>query len=227
MRVEVFVDFDGTIAVEDTTDLLLERFADACWRDIEEEWKAGKIGSRECMTRQIDLVRMTRSDFEAFVNSIDIDPHFPPFRSLCEDLGHQLTVVSDGIDLTVSTVLRRAGLRLRIKANRLEWIGEDRWRLTFPHCRSDCETLAGNCKCHFAPARRSALRVLVGDGRSDFCLAGRVDLTLSKGSLTQHCERNGLPHMPIADFADAERVFRNWLAARVSAVPHPLQMADE
>lgn len=226
MQVEVFVDFDGTIAVEDTTDLLLERFADARWRDIEEEWKAGRIGSRECMERQIDLVRMTRSDFATFVNSIDIDPAFPRFARLCRELDQRLTVVSDGIDLTVSTVLRRHDLRLPIKANRLEWMREDRWRLTFPHSRSDCTPLAGNCKCQFARVREPVLKVLVGDGRSDFCLASRVDLTLSKGSLTRHCEQNGLPHIPIADFAEAERVYRDWLAMRGLAATEHLHLGD-
>src|SRR5262245_12565255 len=59
VKCHVFVDFDGTIASLDTTDLLLERFAAPQWRQIEEDWKAGLIGSRECLVRQIDLVRAT------------------------------------------------------------------------------------------------------------------------------------------------------------------------
>jgi 2-hydroxy-3-keto-5-methylthiopentenyl-1-phosphate phosphatase len=46
-RVRVFVDFDGTISLEDTTDVILERFADPEWRKVEAEWLAGIIGSRE------------------------------------------------------------------------------------------------------------------------------------------------------------------------------------
>jgi 2-hydroxy-3-keto-5-methylthiopentenyl-1-phosphate phosphatase len=46
--VRVFVDFDGTISLEDTTDVILERFADPEWRKVESEWLAGIIGSREC-----------------------------------------------------------------------------------------------------------------------------------------------------------------------------------
>lgn len=58
--VRVFVDFDGTISLEDTTDVILERFADPEWRTVEAEWLAGRIGSRECLARQIDLVRASR-----------------------------------------------------------------------------------------------------------------------------------------------------------------------
>ena len=47
MGLSVLVDFDGTIALEDTTDLMLERFANPLWRSVETEWVAGRIGSRE------------------------------------------------------------------------------------------------------------------------------------------------------------------------------------
>ena len=76
MKFHVFVDFDGTIAPQDTTDLILERFADPAWRDIEEEWRAGRIGSRECMVRQIDLIRAIEEELDAFINEIEIDPGF-------------------------------------------------------------------------------------------------------------------------------------------------------
>ena len=52
-----FLDFDGTIATSDVVDMVLEKFADKKWRDIEKEWQSGKIGSRECLTRQIELLK--------------------------------------------------------------------------------------------------------------------------------------------------------------------------
>jgi 2-hydroxy-3-keto-5-methylthiopentenyl-1-phosphate phosphatase len=56
MKCHVFVDFDGTISPLDTTDLLLDRFADPLWRKIEAEWVTGRIGSLECMARQINPI---------------------------------------------------------------------------------------------------------------------------------------------------------------------------
>lgn len=105
MKCHVFVDFDGTIAPSDTTDLLLQQFADPRWQDIEEEWKAGRIGSRECLVRQIDLVRATPAEVDTFLQDIEIDPGFPEFVALCQDEGHDVTVVSDGLDRAVQTVL--------------------------------------------------------------------------------------------------------------------------
>ena len=78
-----------------------------------------------------------------------IVPQFPAFAGLCARLGHSIRVVSDGLDRMVEVVLRRHGLDLPYYANHLEWRGDDRWRLTFPNARSDCQSLSGTCKCNF------------------------------------------------------------------------------
>lgn len=229
MKFHVFVDFDGTIAPLDTTDLLLERFADLRWLEIEEQWKAGLIGSRECMVRQVDLVRATPDEIDRFVEEIEIDPGFADFACLCTRLGHAVTVVSDGLDRTVGTVLKRAGITVPFRANRLAWVGGDRWRLQFPHSRSDCSTLAGNCKCQFAEAERESGRIVVGDGRSDYCIAGRADLVLAKSSLVTYCAEQGFPHVVFRDFADASELLMQWIAERVEdrAERRPAQFGDE
>ncbi len=209
----VFVDFDGTIAAVDTTDLLLERFADRKWLEIEEEWKSGKIGSRECLVRQIDLVRASPDELDDFVSRIDIDPYFAEFVELCEANGLGLTVVSDGLDRTVQSVLKRTGFaHLPYYANHMAWLGDDRWRLTFPHARSDCRALSGNCKCQFSDRAVRQIKIVVGDGRSDYCVAEQADLVLAKSSLIRHCRSNDLPHFPFTTFAEATQLFASWLS---------------
>jgi 2,3-diketo-5-methylthio-1-phosphopentane phosphatase len=210
----VFVDFDGTIAPVDTTDLLLERFAAPAWREIEDDWKAGRIGSRECLVRQIDLVRASEAEMDAFVAGIEIDRGFAPFARLCHRLGHSVTIVSDGLDRTIEAVLERFGLELPFHANRLQWQGGDRWRLSFPHARSDCRALSGTCKCRFTEGQPRQLRIVVGDGRSDFCVADRADLVLAKGALLEHCRAAAMPHLAFADFDDASLQLAGWLEHR-------------
>jgi 2-hydroxy-3-keto-5-methylthiopentenyl-1-phosphate phosphatase len=216
VKCRLLVDFDGTIASVDTTDHLLARFAAPSWRDIEEDWKAGRIGSRECMVRQIDLVRASQTEMDEFVAGIEIDTEFPAFAELCARLGHSITVVSDGLDRMVEVVLRRHGLELPYYANHLEWCGDDRWRLAFPHARSDCQSLSGTCKCNFVADAPRELSIVVGDGRSDFCIAGRADLVLAKGALLDHCIENDLPHVAFADFGDATEILAGWLEGRIT-----------
>src|SRR5262249_5202489 len=219
VKCHVFVDFDGTIASLDTTDLLLERFAAPEWRGIEDDWKAGLIGSRECLVRQIDLVRATPADLDDFIAHIEIDPGFAGFVDLCLDEGHDVTVVSDGLDRTVEAVLKRHDLDLPFYANHLEWRGADRWRLRFPYARSDCEALSGNCKCQFTESARFDLRMVIGDGRSDFCIARRVDLVLAKSALLPHCVAAGLPVRAFETFQQASDLFAGWLDGHDAVEP--------
>jgi 2,3-diketo-5-methylthio-1-phosphopentane phosphatase len=211
--VRVFVDFDGTISVGDTTDLILERFADPSWRTVEADWVAGRIGSRECLARQIDLIRATPEALDAFAQRSAIDPHFAAFAALCAAHALPLTVVSDGLDRIAGAMLARAGLQPPIVANHLAWLGADRWRLGFPHAREDCGSAAGHCKCATLAAAPGSLRVLVGDGRSDFCATAAADLVIAKGALAIYCGNNRIPFEPFTDFAGAAAVLARWLAA--------------
>ena len=228
VKYRVFVDFDGTIAPVDTTDLLLERFAAPAWREIEDDWKAGRIGSRECLVRQIDLVRASQAEMEAFVAGIEIDAGFPEFASVCRRLGHSVTIVSDGLDRTIRAVLERYHLQLPFYANSLQWQGGNRWRLSFPYAHSDCQALSGNCKCRFIEGQPQQLRIVVGDGRSDFCVAGRADLVLAKGALLEHCRTAEIPHLAFTDFDAASLQLAGWLEHRRFAdVGEPAPRAED
>lgn len=219
LPVSVFVDFDGTIAPEDPTDSVMARFADPYWYEIEEQWQQGLITSSEAMERQVRLLRATPGELKEFLAGVRIDPEFPAFVRLCRAQGAQVTVVSDGMDLIVATVLKAAGLDLPFFANRLEWQGGDRWALRFPHMRSDCRVRMGNCKCGHGSFTRLGANIMVGDGRSDFCIAERCDLVLAKGKLIAHCRRNGLDHVAISGFGEANFAMRGWLAGRRACLP--------
>src|SRR5580765_7417688 len=52
----ILCDFDGTIALDDTTDTLLERFARPGWQVLEADWRQGRIGSHDCMAGQVALL---------------------------------------------------------------------------------------------------------------------------------------------------------------------------
>ena len=173
------------------------------------------------------LVRATPSELEAFVDAIEIDPTFSAFVDLCLHRGDNVCVVSDGLDFTVGRVLRRAGLELPFFANRLEYLGDKRWRLTFPHARSDCRALSGNCKCQFAEAAAGQVRIVVGDGRSDFCVAGGADLVLAKGALERHCRDNDIVHFAFSTFGDATRLLTTWLDEQAAGASRSDALRDE
>lgn len=225
MSCRIICDFDGTIAREDVTDLLLERFALPQWQQVESDWKAGRIGSRECMLRQVDLLRATRDQLDRCLDTVAIDPTFPDFVRQAHRWGVDLLVVSDGLDYAIRRVLGRHGINnLPLYANRLEWMGEDRYRLSFPHAYEGCAKGSGTCKCQIATSGGAGLgterpvRILIGDGASDFCAATSVHLAFAKDKLLSHCRDNGLPHVPFADFAEVTRLLGD-LMQRDSLAP--------
>jgi HAD superfamily phosphoserine phosphatase-like hydrolase len=213
----VLLDFDGTVAPDDPTDRLLERFADPAWRDIEAAWQAGRLTSRECMQRQVALLRATPDELDAAIHGVRIDPAFPGFVAFCRHRGIDVTIVSDGFDRVVGAALRQARLPVRFFANALEWQGGDRWSLTLPHRRRDCRTGAANCKCGHG-VWGDDRSIVIGDGRSDFCMAARASFVIAKGALADFCRARGLPHASFAAFADVTWHLAEWLDRQADSV---------
>jgi 2,3-diketo-5-methylthio-1-phosphopentane phosphatase len=208
---EVLVDFDGTIARDDPTDQLFERFAHPFWRIIEEAWQDGRISSRECMRRQVELLRVAPEALDEQIHCIRIDPGFHGFVEFCRRHGAEVKIVSDGFDRVVGAVLASAGLAVPFFANKLEWQGGDRWRLALPYACSCCRVEAANCKCSHAQSPQQHPWAVVGDGRSDFCMATRAKHIVAKGSLADYCRRRKLPHATFADFYDVTAAVSAWL----------------
>jgi 2-hydroxy-3-keto-5-methylthiopentenyl-1-phosphate phosphatase len=68
----------------------------------------------------------------------------------------------------------------------------------------------GNCKCSHRRPGPTGYDILVGDGRSDFCIAQRCDLVLAKGTLAAECKTSGINHLTIRNFADAIDAIAQW-----------------
>ena len=77
---------------------------------------------------------------------------------------------------------------------------------------ANCSALMGNCKCAVARGPASTVRLMIGDGRSDFCIASSAHFVLAKSKLLEHCRDNDLPHMGFKSIADANRIIAQWFA---------------
>src|SRR5262245_39467864 len=209
-RLCVLVDFDGTIAPDDPTDRLLERFADPVWRTVEAEWQAGRMTSRDCMQAQAAMLRATPRQLDAAIRTVEVDAGFHGFVDLCRRRGVDMMIVSHGFDRVLRSVLRRARLPIPFFANALEWQGEDRWQLALPYGRPACLTGAANCKCAHG-LWRDGRDIVIGDGRSDFCMAGRAGYVIAKGTLAEFCQARGLAHASFRNFDDVTRRLAEWL----------------
>jgi len=216
MQLSISCDFDGTITVADTVDAILEAFADPAWQEVEAEWQAGRIGSRECLLEQTKLIRVTPEALDAWLDERKVDPEVPAFFEDCARLRIPVSVVSDGYDRAVRRVLARIGVEnVPVIANRLVPAGEDRWAALFPYSVATCGS--GVCKC--AVVNGPQTLVHIGDGRSDVCVSDMADLVFAKAHLLESRTRRGLDSIAFDSFAE----IRAMLPGLAERLPQPAQ----
>ncbi|MEI8344676.1 MAG: MtnX-like HAD-IB family phosphatase [Candidatus Omnitrophota bacterium] len=220
-KIKFFIDFDGTIAKVDVVDAVLKRFAPKQWKAIEAEWLSGKIGSRACLGRQIDLVRVSQKKLAGFLDTIEIDPHFVAFLKTCLELGIEVSVVSDGFDFIIDRVLKKAlagkGRLLRnlpVHSNRFEWRSGVGPKAVFS--KDPCEHGCATCKVRVIrkKSRAGQMKIFIGDGFSDRHAAHASDLCFAKKRLLDYCRDNQLPHIEYVQF---DRICE-WLSDYVKTV---------
>lgn len=198
------LDFDGTVTLGDAVDELLSRFADASWRAVEDDWVSGKIDARTCLALQARLIRARPEAIQAFWDAIPVDPDVGTLIAAARRLG-RVIIASDGFEEPIRRVLARTGIAgVPIFANRLLW-DQAGAHVVFPHQRPDCRGGCGVCKCAMARTDAADRVVVIGDGRSDRCLAESADEVFAKGSLRQFCAERGIPHTPFYTLADVAR----------------------
>jgi len=216
----IVIDFDGTVVPKDTVDELLEQFAHPEWRRLEEEWVRGEIDSRQCMAAQIALVRGDEHTLARFFQSLEIDPRFEEFIAFASTFA-DLVIASDGLDYPIACALRRLECDIPFYANRLTFRG-DGLEISFPNSDAACAVGSGVCKCAVAQRAdggRGLPVVLIGDGRSDLCIARAADYVFAKGTLRRFCEAQNINHSPFETFGDVLAVVRNWEARGFEEFP--------
>lgn len=209
MNQRIFVDFDGTITKNDVIDLILERFADPEWKNVEKDWSAGRIGSRKCLEKQIGLVTATKEVFKGLVNEVEMDSAFISFLKKSREESISVAIVSDGLDWVIHEVLKRNFQKnpelishLPIYANKLLWT-EQGIGVSFPNgpvCAHGC----ANCKERIIKSLSAPkdFIIFIGDGLSDRYAARAAHLTFAKNKLLTFCEENKINHQSYGSFKD-------------------------
>jgi 2-hydroxy-3-keto-5-methylthiopentenyl-1-phosphate phosphatase len=207
----IFSDFDGTITQADVTDRILEELAHPMWREVEDEWVRGLIGSRECLERQIALVDASLEQLNALIDAIPLDPTFGAFYQFTGRQGIPFYVVSDGFDYVISRILKRAGVNgdlengRHLYASHLEIAGR-RLAASFPHSDSGCTHGCATCKAAVIRRLRGkdSRAVFIGDGFSDRFAVEEADVVFAKKQLLGHCRRRNLSCRAFEAFADVQ-----------------------
>jgi HAD superfamily phosphoserine phosphatase-like hydrolase len=196
----IFVDYDGTITDVDTFDVLVRSAGgDDAWGELERELGAGRITLREALRREAALVRLTRPETLAFLESrARVDPSFAPFVRTAHAHGAWVGVVSAGIRQVIVPALERAGADVPVFANDVDFDPAG-WRMSFID-----DSMMGHDKAARVRAARAAgaRTVYVGDGISDFAGALEAEQRFVKKdrALERYCRERGVECIPFSSF---------------------------
>ncbi len=196
-----FIDFDGTITLEDTCVAMVKTFAADGWEEIDRLWQQKKITTEECSNRLFQLLDAKPADLEALLSTIEIDPYFTEFVRLAHGNGDKIAALSDGFDFNINTVFRKYGINLPFYANKLSYDGK--YIVECLYNNKSCGN-CGTCKTDLINKLKNGSdeAVYIGDGSSDFCAAEHADLVFAKNSLLKHCNENGIDAIPYRNFGD-------------------------
>ncbi len=214
----ILTDFDGTITREDVLDEILEHFADKEWMQIEQRWLAGEIGSLDCLTQQMALVKTGASELETFLDSITIDPSFEAFLQYCFAQEIPLKIVSDNFRWFIRHILRKNLPehhsildRIPIYSNEVKLMGT-RLEFSFPYSGAACVHGCATCKAELVKKIKSEEKdeiVFIGDGLSDRYGAREADLVFGKSKLIDYCRQDRIEVIPFEQFTKIHEWIKN------------------
>lgn len=203
-----FIDFDGTIAHEDIGDsifktFLLPELIEANWHDdLIDEWKAGRISSKECLGDACRNTRVTQPELNAHLNEYELTDGFHEFVDYCDKGGYPVTILSDGMDYYIEYMLKANNLDIEFYANAMSF-SDGSLEADFPYTDHGCGR-CGNCKrYHMRSLRHDGETVAyVGDGYSDRYAIRDADIVFARRELAEYCDRTGHDYIPFDSFHD-------------------------
>lgn len=204
---KVFIDFDGTITLQDIGDSIFRKFGNP---EFAEETISkllnGEITAKQSWTLlNSGLSVLNKTDVDEFIDSFVIDDSFVDFISFLNSNGISPFVLSDGFDYYINRIFLKyniSGIKYFANNFRLE---NGIIKLAFPFYNADFPTSA-NCKRDHIinNSADSDYTVYIGDGNSDKFAAPFCDFIFAKKKLKTFCEKEKITFFPFYSFSDVK-----------------------
>ena len=206
--IKVFVDFDGTITLEDVGEAIFKKFGETeKVKRIIEDLLSDKISSRQCWDELCDSVdNINKAELDEFIDLLDVDPTFIPFVKFCSENKIDMVVLSDGFDYYIDRLFNKAGLSgLKYYSNKLFVDDKGILKAEYPYFDVDSPTSA-NCKKNHIINHSSddEYTVYIGDGNSDKDAAQYCDFIFAKDGLARFCSMERISFYPFRDFNEVQ-----------------------
>jgi 2-hydroxy-3-keto-5-methylthiopentenyl-1-phosphate phosphatase len=210
-RLVVQLDFDGTIAEEDVSFLLLDKFAGGNWRKYLAEYTARKISVAAFSKKVFGMITADEKTLTDFVLN---SPKARTRRGLWEFIDYckrkdiKVVVVSNGLEFYIKAILEKkriTGLEVHAAASvfspagmQVHYIGPGGNEIDDGFKEAWTDILC----------REGYQVIYIGDGSSDIYSARESKHVCATGQLLKLCQSEGLNWYPFEDFLDVLKVVR-------------------
>jgi 2,3-diketo-5-methylthio-1-phosphopentane phosphatase len=206
--IKVFVDFDGTITLEDVGEAIFQKFGNTeKVNKIIEDLLSDKISSKKCWDQLCNSVEnLDHKQLDHFIDMLDVDPSFKFFVEFCKQNEIELIVLSDGFDYYIERIFKRENLcELIYYSNKLFFDDKQKLSAEYPYYDSDFPTSA-NCKRNHIINHSSDddYTIYVGNGNSDKEAAQYCDFIFAKDGLARFCSMERISFYPFKNFIEVQ-----------------------
>lgn len=202
----IFSDFDGTFAAKDIGYRIFSYFSGGANDKLVSLWKKGQITSRECITGEAQLIKITADELFEFVDQFQLRAGAEEFYRATIQNNIPFYILSDGNNLYIDQMLKKYNLgKIKYYSNRAK-IKNGRLTIEFPYDNYDCPR-CGCCKGarirDIVGENRSDRQIIyIGDGLSDICAIDFADLLFARGDLLKYCLQTGKVAVEYTDYFD-------------------------
>jgi len=213
-KVLIQLDFDGTVTCEDQAYTILDAYAPGLWRQHLEDYRQERITVGEFNRRAFALVRESEAVLVDFVRQhARLRQGLKELVAFCHDAGLRCTIVSNGLDFYINTILQDAGItEVEVHAARTRFTPEG-IRVSYPG--PDGQELESGFKKAYTQRflEQGNLIIYVGNGWSDIFAARLAEHIFACDELLSLAREEGLPVEPFGDFDDVREGLQKLLEA--------------
>ena len=194
----LFVDWDGTVTVQDSLVMVIHEFGDAGLLGELEPRVGVDLTLHEEIALEFAAITAPLEDVVAWaLENVEVRPGLHELAEL------RPTIVSAGFHELIGPVLLREGVELPVLANTVE-ARPDGWVVLWRD-EADCATCGEPCKRAGLAGEPYAY---VGDGYSDRCAALAAERVFARDSLAAFLRERGAPYEPFDDLRDVATLVR-------------------
>lgn len=202
--VRIFCDFDGTIFHEDVGDAFFEHVIGIEYRVLQKRFLEEQLSPLDFFDACAE--RMSIHDLPSlyrFLDGFEADTSFVPFVQWASSKSYPITVVSDGLDIYVGYLLKKLGIEVPVRVNRLVVALDGTCSIELPHYHeSSMKSGVSKPAIIASESDERDVKILIGDGISDFEAAHFTEVVFAKRELEKYCQRENITYRTYTTFDD-------------------------